>query len=112
MNKRGIVKDYDKLDEAIQQQIKLNYPHGFDRHLFTLKNIEGKFVSALPLETDNRYYLVRMSKELAQEIIQEDDDYDDDGHLKENIKVEYQEKYEEIPEKELMKMNESDDEDS
>ncbi len=93
MSKPRVIKNYEKLDEAIQEQIKLNYPYGFDRHLITFKNIEGKFVSALPFETDEKHYLVRMTKALAQEIIEQDDDYDDDGNLKDDIKEEYGEKY-------------------
>ena len=96
MSKPRVVKDYDKLDEAIQEQIKLNYPYGFDRHLITFKNAEGKFVSALPFETDDRYYLVRMTKETAREIIEQDEDYDDDGILKDEVKEEYEEKYDDL----------------
>ncbi len=92
-NKPRVIKDYEKLDEAIQEQLKLNYPYGFDRHLITFKNIEGKFVSALPFETDDRHYLIRMTKALAQEIIEEDDDYDEDGNLKEDVKEEYSERH-------------------
>lgn len=96
MNKPRVVKDYEKLDVSIQEQIKLAYPYGFDRHLITFKNVEGKFVSALPFETDDRYYLIRMTEALAQEIIDNDDDYDDDGNLKDDAKSEYQEKYEDL----------------
>ena len=101
MSKPRVVKDYDKLDEAIVEQMKLAYPKGFDRHLITFKNAQGKFVSALPFETDDRYYLIRMTKDLAREIIEEDDDYDDDGNLKADIREEYEEKYEEIGEEAL-----------
>lgn len=93
MNKPRVVKDYEKLDESIQEQIKLNFPFGFDKSLITFMNAQGKFVSALPFETEEKYYLVRMSKALAQEIIEQDEDYDDDGHLKEEVKDEYSEKY-------------------
>lgn len=93
MNKPRIVKDYEKLDEPIQEQIKLKYPYGFDRHLITFKNTVGKFVSALPFETDEKYYLVRMTKSEAREIIEEDDDYNEDGVLKKAVQAEYEEKY-------------------
>ena len=91
MTKPRVVKDYVKLDQNVQRQIKINYPYGFDRHLVTFKNRKGKFVSALPFETEERYYLVRMTKELARKIIQADDDYDKDGVLKAGVKLEYQE---------------------
>lgn len=91
--KPRVVKDYEKLDEDIQEQIKLMYPFGFAKHLIQYKNTEGKFVSALPFETDDRYYLVRMTLIEARQIIEEDDDYDASGELKESVKEEYEEKY-------------------
>lgn len=93
MNKPRIVKDYDKLDPSIVEQIKMHYPRGFKRHLITFKNAAGKFVSALPFETEDRYYLVRMTQDEAIEIIENDDDYNDDGILKKSIKSQYAEKY-------------------
>ena len=94
MNKPRIVKDYDKLDLSVQEQIKLAYPYGFEGELISFKNAEGKSVSALSFETEEKYYLVRMTVSEAQSIIEDDDDYDDDGNLKESIKEEYEEKYE------------------
>lgn len=92
-NKPRVVKDYDKLDEAILEQIKLAYPRGFEKYLITFKNQKNAFVSALPFETEDRNYLIRMTRSEAQEIIEEDDDYDDDGHLKSNVKEEYEDRH-------------------
>lgn len=99
MSKPRVIKDYDKVDDAIISQIKLNYPHGFEKHLVSFKNAKGKFISALPFETEDRYYLIRMTIAEAQEIVQEDDDYDEDGHLKSDAIEELQEEIEmdEIP---------------
>ncbi len=94
-NKPRVIKDYEKLDEAIQEQIKLEYPLGFSRSLIHFLNKEGKKVSALPFETEDKYYLVRMTAPEAREIIENDDDYDDDGILKDEVKGEYEEKYNE-----------------
>lgn len=91
--KPRVVKDYDKLDSEIQEQIKLMYPFGFAKYLIQYKNAEGKFVSALPFETDDRYYLVRMTLNEARQIIEDDEDYDESGELKESVKEEYEEKY-------------------
>jgi hypothetical protein len=93
VNKPRIVKDYEKLDPEIQEQIKLNYPYGFHRNLIQYKNVEGKFVSALPFETEDRYYLVRMTLVEAKQIVEDDDDYNARGELKESIKEDYEEKY-------------------
>jgi hypothetical protein len=93
MNKPRIVKDYDKLDPSIVEQIKLYYPRGFKRNLITFKNAAGKFVSALPFETEDRYYLVRMTQDEAAEIIENDEDYNEEGILKKSVKAHYAEKY-------------------
>lgn len=91
--KPRVVKDYEKLSEDIQQQIKLVYPEGFSHHLISFTNKEGVKVSALPFETSETYYLVRMTKQEATALIEDDDDYDDDGYLREEIKLDYEEKH-------------------
>ena len=91
--KPRVVKDYEKLTEDIQEQIKLAYPEGFSHHLISFNDKEGFKVSALPFETEEKYYLVRMTKQQATELIEDDDDYDDDGYLKEEIKMDLEEKH-------------------
>ena len=96
MTKLRVIKDYEKLDQEIQEQIKLNYPYGFSENLIQFYNKDGKLVSALPFETEEKYYLVRMTISEAEQIIDDDDDYDNDGTLKDNIKEEYEDKYEDL----------------
>ncbi len=93
--KPRVIKDFEKLDQDIQEQIKLEYPEGFEDHLISFTNMEGKRVSALSFETEEKHYLVRMTIEEAQQIIEDDEDYDDDGNLKDDIKEEYQDKHDE-----------------
>lgn len=92
-NKIRVIKDFDKLDSEIQEQIKLVYPNGFSDHLITFTDREGKLVSALPFETDEKYYLVRMTSKIAKQLVEDDDDYDDDGILKDETKEKYEDKY-------------------
>ncbi|MBN1925823.1 MAG: hypothetical protein JW798_08305 [Prolixibacteraceae bacterium] len=91
--KPKIIKDYDKLPVEIQEKIKLEYPYGFSDYLIRFTNKDGLIVSALPFETEDRYYMVRMTVGEAIKIVEDDDDFDDDGMLKEAIKVEYESKY-------------------
>jgi len=93
MNKPRVVKDYEKVDESVIEQIKLQYPYGFDKALVSFKNQKGAFVSALPFETEDRYYLIRMTRMEAQQIIKDDDDYGDDGNLKDDVREAYEDKY-------------------
>lgn len=92
-NKPRVIKDYDKLDPEIQEKIKLEYPSGYSENLIYFTNKDGKRVSALPFETEDKYYLVRMTVYEAEKIIEDDDDFDSSGSLKENIKEEYEAKY-------------------
>ncbi len=92
-NKPRVIKDYDKLDASIQEQIKLVYPAGFSDHLIYYFDKDGKNVSALPFETEDKYYLIRMTLSEAERIIEDDDDYDDDGFLKDHVREEYEDKY-------------------
>lgn len=91
-----VIKDYEKLDDQIQEQIKLVYPNGFSQYLISFTNKEGKLVSALPFETDDKYYLVRMTLKEAKQIIDEDEDYDDEGNLKDESREEYEDKYSDL----------------
>ena len=95
-NKPRVIKDYEKLDEEIKEQIKLVYPNGYSQNLITFSNKDGLLVSALPFETDEKYYLVRMTTQEAIDIISDDDDYDDDGTLKDESREEYSDKHSDL----------------
>ncbi len=109
VSKPRIIKDYDKLPIEIQEQIKLEYPFGFSDSLIRFTNKDGLIVSALPFETEDKYYMVRMTVGEAIKIVEDDDDFDDDGILKEGIKEEYSSKYAEL---EVEDISDDDDDDS
>jgi hypothetical protein len=96
MSKPKVIKDYDKLPEEIQEQIKMTYPYGFDKKLIMFKNAKNKLISALPFEAEDYYYLIKMTKAEAQNIITEDDDYGEDGMLKEDVMTDLQEKHPDV----------------
>ncbi len=85
MAKKRIVLNYEKLSEDIVNRIKLEYPEGFEDNLITFTNAQGAFVSALPFETEEIYYLIRMTEGEARQIIEEDDDFGDDGKLRDDF---------------------------
>ena len=93
MSKPKVIKVYDKLDDNIKEKIKLHFHRGFEKGLITFKNAKNKLVSALPFEAEDRYYLVRMSRNESQKIVREDDDYDATGNLTREVKLAYEEKY-------------------
>ena len=85
MDKKRIVKDYDALPEEIINRIKAEYSYGFEDNLVSFTNKEGNKVSALPFETEEIYYLIRMTVREARQIIEDDDDYDDEGNLRDDF---------------------------
>jgi len=83
--KKRIVKDYDALSEEIIRSVKMKYPTGYSNYLLFYNDKNGKKVSALPFETDDVYYLIRMTMLEAKRLIKEDVDYDDEGVLREDF---------------------------
>ena len=96
MSKPKVIIDFDKIDETLKIQIKLAYPNGFEKHLIAFKNHKKHLISALPFEGEERHFLVKMTREKANEIIQADDDYNENGMLKTSSKEKMERQLEEI----------------
>ena len=92
-SKPRVIKNYEKVDEVLLEQIKLAYPNGFAGNLIRFTDVNGGLSSALPFETEEKYYLIRMTRLEAREIIEDDDDYDDEGNLIDDVREEYEDKY-------------------
>lgn len=92
-SKPRVIKDYENLDPHIQEQLKFLYPLGFSESLISYTDKEGVKRSALPFETEDKFYLVRMTANEAMQIIDEDEDFDEAGELKGKIKQLYEEKF-------------------
>lgn len=73
------------MPEDIITRVKMEYPYGFANNLVSFTNKEGKRVSALPFETEEIYYLIRMTVLEARQIISDDEDYDDEGNLRDSF---------------------------
>ncbi len=84
---------FEKLSEALQEQVKLVYSEGFADSLIEYKGKDGAKVFALRFETDDTVYLIKMSGKRAEQIILDDDDFDEDGNLTKIAKQLYGEKY-------------------
>lgn len=106
--KLRVIQDFEKVSTEIQEQIKLVYPEGFSQHLVTFQNKDNETVYALPFETDEKIYMIRMSFNKAVQLIKDDADYDDDGILKDDIKEKYEDEHSDV---EYLAENENYDED-
>ncbi len=92
-NKPRVIKNYDKLDKELQEQIKFVYTDGFADNLIHFFDKNGVKITVLPFETEDKYYMLRMTENEAVTLIDKDDDYDDDGFLKTDVKQDYEDKY-------------------
>ena len=95
-SKPRVIKDYNKLDKDLQEQIKLVYAEGFADNLIHFFDKNGIKITALPFETEDKYYMLRMTENEAVQIVDDDDDFDDDGFLKDNVKQDYEDKYSDL----------------
>lgn len=95
-NKLRVIQDFYKLSKEIQEQVKLVYPDGFSEYLITYTDKKGELVTALPFETFDKTYMIRMSKGYANLIISDDDDYDKNGILKKEVKNQYEDKHNDV----------------
>ncbi len=93
INKPRVIKDYNKLDKELQQQIKLIYADGFADHLIHFFDKNGLKITVLPFETEDKYYMLRMTENEAVQIVDDDEDFDEDGFLKTEVKQDYEDKY-------------------
>jgi len=60
MSKPKVIKDFLKLEEELQEQILEQYPDGYQNSLILFTDRDGKYAQALPYETEDKYYLLRM----------------------------------------------------
>lgn len=68
VTKPKIIKDYQNIDDLIKERLREVYPMGFGRHLIKFQNREGKWINALPYETDDKSYLIKMTGMVAHGI--------------------------------------------
>lgn len=66
MSKPKVIKDFLKLDEELQEQILEQYPDGYESSLILFTDRDGKYAQALPYETEDKYYLLRMPQMKAK----------------------------------------------
>lgn len=111
VNKPRVIKDYNKLDKELQQQIKLVYADGFADNLIHFFDKNGIKITVLPFETEDKYYMLRMTENEAVQIVDDDEDFDEDGFLKNEVKQNYEDKYADLDHI-ADQMNDDEDDDS
>ncbi len=65
--KKKVIKDYKSLPENLREQIRILYPHGYSNDMITFINKDKQLVSALPFETEEISYLIKMPSSIHLE---------------------------------------------
>lgn len=81
MDKKRSIVDYNNITQEMMDALLSQYPYGFDGHTVKFKNAKGENVHAVPFETDDAKYLVKIGSKLEAKLeayMEESDDYDDD----------------------------------
>lgn len=66
MEKKRVIVDYRSLPDNMLERLAVQYPEGFDEFIIKYTNSRGDRVSAIPVETEDTYYLVKMSVQLRR----------------------------------------------
>ncbi len=90
-NKLKVIKDYKNLSDEMKEQIKLTYSDGYSQYLIEFKNSKGENITALPFETDDRIYMVKMSVQRTEKVKENESDYDDNDVIDTDVNEKNQE---------------------
>ena len=71
-SKLNIIIDYDSIDDELLEQVKYAYPYGFNNAIIEYANNKKLVERAIILETDDRVYMLRLSKENIIHLLEED----------------------------------------
>lgn len=93
MEKKRVIVDYKNITTDLLEMLTTKYPYGFDDFVVKFKNAKGETVSAVPLETEDTKFLVKVSVELERRVeaflddedqTEEDDSTGDDSEFPDN----------------------------
>ncbi|HBH49481.1 MAG TPA: hypothetical protein DDX98_12615 [Bacteroidales bacterium] len=73
MGKKRIIKKYEQLAQEVLNLIQERYPDGYEDKLISFQSPSGELELALPLETDEVSYLIKMPKNNLPAQEEEDD---------------------------------------
>ncbi len=75
--KRKVIKEYSKLDSDFLKKLKEKYPDGYGDDLVSFYGADGLKIRAIPYETEETYYLIKVPIATVKELDGDDDDSND-----------------------------------
>lgn len=74
-NKKRIIKSFEKLSPELQDRLKESYPYGYSNQLIRLNNAKNETFFAVPLETDDTMYMVKVHIDKVKRQKNADDEF-------------------------------------
>lgn len=63
---KRVLIDYKKLDHQVTNLLIETYPDGYgDEDIISFRNLNGEFIEAVELQTEDTLYLIKISKSLS-----------------------------------------------
>lgn len=81
LNKKRVIKDFDKLDKEFQNLVRRTATKGYRKSLISFYDKDGKRVTAFPFETEDTYYLLRIAPIVSAKNDSDDIDEKDDKDI-------------------------------
>ena len=76
---KRILIDYKKLDPQVTNLLIETYPDGYgDEDIISFRNLNGEFIEAVELQTEDTLYLIKISKSLSHFIANFDENISED----------------------------------
>jgi hypothetical protein len=72
--KKRVIKDFRNLPEELREAIREQYPAGYVNHLITFFDKDKQIISALPYETEDISYMIKMPSSLHIDTEEEESD--------------------------------------
>ena len=80
--KRRSVVSFANLPEELQEEVKKLYPYGYNEAMMRIEKPNGDFFYAVPFETEEVSYLVKVTVKIDDHI----DDNDDSDYYSDDLK--------------------------
>lgn len=95
-SKPRVIKNYEKLDEKLREAIAARFPNGYSSEIRTFDIGGGRFMSALPFETEDFFYMIKFPVTEEQDEEQDELGGNDDLDLEGGEDVEEEEEEDEV----------------
>jgi DNA-directed RNA polymerase subunit delta len=68
VEKKRVIVDHKNISNELIQLLMEKHPYGYDDAVIKFKNAKGEIVSAVPLETEDTKYLIKVSVALTKRV--------------------------------------------